>query len=326
MPGIRLIDVRAALAALGLAGLAALAVAITTHLPVPAPSGPAAHASSAGLSRLQSLPLQAQSVISSTIAADSRAFTARRTASGWGLSGGGVRADFRAGAPMMHTAGGTLSLSLARSRRVTSVTAHGNRVTLRAPAPRVVRRRAAGHRAGLHARAPSCGIGGPSADALARRRRLAARAGGRFRRELRRIARRHRGALRGPDRVRRQPPRAAQRAARQGWARAHRGQRPRRPLPDHDRPAGPAERQAGPQRSHAGQRESGRNQRGPFGRRQHGAGRGNIDNQSHGRRGSSSAPARPGPARTEATPNDGSTPPTARSAPASRSPATATPR
>ena len=37
MPGIRLVDVRAALAALGLAGLAALAVAITTHLPMPAP-------------------------------------------------------------------------------------------------------------------------------------------------------------------------------------------------------------------------------------------------------------------------------------------------
>ena len=97
MPGIRLLDVRAALAALGLAALAALAVAVVTHLPAPALSGPATHASSAGLSRLQSLPLQAQSVISSTIAADSRAFTARRTASGWGLSGGGVRADFRAG-------------------------------------------------------------------------------------------------------------------------------------------------------------------------------------------------------------------------------------
>ena len=83
MPGIRLIDVRAALAALGLAGLAALAVAITTHLPVPAASGPATQASSAGLSRLQSLPLQAQSVISSTIGCRQRAFAARRTASGW---------------------------------------------------------------------------------------------------------------------------------------------------------------------------------------------------------------------------------------------------
>ncbi len=133
MPGIRLVDVRAALAALGLAGLAALAVAITTHLPMPAPSGPATHTSSAGLSRLQSLPLQAQSLISSTIAADSRAFTARRTASGWGLSGGGVRADFRSGAPVMRTAAGTLSLSLAGVPAPTSVTAHGNRVTLTRP-------------------------------------------------------------------------------------------------------------------------------------------------------------------------------------------------
>ena len=71
MPGIRLFDVRAALAALGLAALAALAVTITTHLPLPAPGAPQSHAGSAGLSRLQSLPLQAQSVISSTIAAAS---------------------------------------------------------------------------------------------------------------------------------------------------------------------------------------------------------------------------------------------------------------
>ena len=101
MPGIRLFDVRAALAALGLALLAALAVAVATHLPAPPPSGPAAVTSDTGVSRLQSLPLQAQSVISSTIAADSSAFAARRTASGWGLSGGGVRADFRGGEPIL---------------------------------------------------------------------------------------------------------------------------------------------------------------------------------------------------------------------------------
>ncbi len=133
MPGIRLLDVRAALAALGLAALAALAVAVVTHLPAPALSGPATHASSTGLSRLQSLPLQAQSVISSTIAADSRAFTARRTASGWGLSGGGVRADFRAGEPSLSLAGGnTLSLSLTGAP-VSAVSGHGNRVTLTRP-------------------------------------------------------------------------------------------------------------------------------------------------------------------------------------------------
>ncbi len=133
MPGIRLVDVRAALAALGLAALAALAVVGVTHLPVPAVSGPATHASSTGLSRLQSLPLQAQSVISSTVAADSRAFAARRTAAGWNLSGGGVRADFRAGAPVMRTAAGTLSLSLAGVTAPSSVTARGNRVTLTRP-------------------------------------------------------------------------------------------------------------------------------------------------------------------------------------------------
>jgi hypothetical protein len=133
MPGIRLFDVRAALAALGLAALAALAIAVVTHLPLPAPSGPATQASSSGLSRLQSLPLQAQSVISSTIAADSSAFAARRTASGWGLSGGGVRADFRAGEPALHAGGSTLSLSLTGASAATSVTAHGNRVTLTRP-------------------------------------------------------------------------------------------------------------------------------------------------------------------------------------------------
>ncbi len=134
MPGIRLVDVRAALAALGLAGLAALAVAIVTHLPTPAPSGPATHAATAGLSKLQALPLQAQSVISSSIAADDRAFAARRTASGWGLSGGGVRADFAAGEPTLRLAGdSTLSLSLTGVPGPTSVTAHGNRVTLARP-------------------------------------------------------------------------------------------------------------------------------------------------------------------------------------------------
>jgi hypothetical protein len=135
MPGIRLVDVRAALAALaalGLAGLAALALAIVTHVPAPAVSGPATQASSTGLSRLQSLPLQAQSVISSTLGTGSRSFAARRTASGWGLSGGGVRADFRAGEPTLAAGGGTLSLSLAGAP-VTAVTAHGNRVTLTRP-------------------------------------------------------------------------------------------------------------------------------------------------------------------------------------------------
>ena len=131
MPGIRLFDVRAALAALGLAGLAALALAFATHLPLPATSGPTAPATSAGLSRLQSLPLQAQSVISSTIAADSRAFAARRTGSGWGLAGGGVRADFRGGEPSLRLTGGsTLSLSLAGFGAADAVTASGNRVSL----------------------------------------------------------------------------------------------------------------------------------------------------------------------------------------------------
>src|ERR1700733_12961893 len=141
MPGTRLFDVRAALAALAalaLAGMAALAMAIVTHLPATTASGPvAAHASSAGLSRLQSLPLQAQSLISSTLGTGSRSFAAHRTASGWGLSGGGVRAAVRGGEPTLRLAGGsTLSLSLAGFGAASSVTAQGNRVALARPGVR----------------------------------------------------------------------------------------------------------------------------------------------------------------------------------------------
>ena len=72
--------------------------------------------------------------MSSTIAAGNRSFAARRTADGWGLSGGGVRADFRSGEPTLSLAGGhTLSLSLAGTAATTSVSARGNRVTLTHP-------------------------------------------------------------------------------------------------------------------------------------------------------------------------------------------------
>ncbi|HEX3977800.1 MAG TPA: Ig-like domain-containing protein [Solirubrobacteraceae bacterium] len=108
-------------------------MAVATHLPSPVSSGAASPASTAGLDRLQSLPLQAQSVISSTIAADSRAFAAHRTASGWGLSGGGIRADFRAGEPTLTAGANTLSLSLMGAGAATSVSAHRNRVMLSRP-------------------------------------------------------------------------------------------------------------------------------------------------------------------------------------------------
>ena len=217
MPGIRLFDVRAALAALGLAGLAALALAFATHLPLPATSGPTAPATSAGLSRLQSLPLQAQSVISSTIAADSRAFAARRTGSGWGLAGGGVRADFRGGEPSLRLTGGsTLSLSLAGFGAADAVTASGNRVSLSRSG---IREWYAAGPLGIEqgftlAHRPGRNGVRARADALARRRRLAARTGRGLRRELRGIARRYRGAIWGADRGRcdRAPP--AQRAER----------------------------------------------------------------------------------------------------------------
>ena len=248
MPGIRLFDVRAALAALGLAMLAALAVAVVTHLPVPAASGPAApatQASATGLSRLQSLPLQAQSVISSTMAADSRAYSAQRTGSGWGLAGRwrACGLPYRRAAPepggWQHPVPVTDGRWHADGRGWARQPGHAHASRHQ----RVVRRGPARHRAGLHAGPPARRAGGrPRADAPARSRRIAARTGRWVRRELPGLARRCRGAIWGADRGRcdrASPAEHPQRQPRQG---RHRRQRPRRALPDHDRPARPAGR------------------------------------------------------------------------------------
>ncbi len=88
---------------------------------------------------LQALPLQAQGLISSTIAAAQPSFAARRTASGYALAGGGLAAGLRrGGGAVIRSGDGLLLLSpLAIGRRLVSAAgpgavrpaAHRNRVT-----------------------------------------------------------------------------------------------------------------------------------------------------------------------------------------------------
>src|SRR3954470_13978386 len=90
----------------------------------------------AALERLQSLPLQAQSVISAKLGAGEAAFAARRSGEGYRLAGGGVAADFGGRGVRMRVGGGSLSMALAgvgRGGRFGSVGA----VSLRARANRV---------------------------------------------------------------------------------------------------------------------------------------------------------------------------------------------
>src|SRR3954453_417947 len=95
----------------------------------------------AALERLQSLPLQAQSVISARLGAGAASFAARRSGDGYRLAGGGVVADFGGRGARMRVAGGSLSMALAgvgRGGRFGSVGA----VSPRARANRVSFRRA----------------------------------------------------------------------------------------------------------------------------------------------------------------------------------------
>jgi hypothetical protein len=87
----------------------------------------------AGMRRLASLPLQAQSTISGAVAADAGAFAARGSGTGWRLRGGGVRAVIGAAGADLHAGGGTLTLDLM---------AVGRGSTLQAPAPARISARA----------------------------------------------------------------------------------------------------------------------------------------------------------------------------------------
>ena len=134
---------RAPRAALGLATMALGLLAVLTAMAVtrvasPARSAPTGRAAASGLGRLESLPLAAQAAISGTLGSESGSFAARRSASGWQLSGGGVHARFRGAGPDLQATGGGLSMTLAGVGRggasspvpLASVSAHGNRVTL----------------------------------------------------------------------------------------------------------------------------------------------------------------------------------------------------
>src|SRR4051812_20209872 len=119
-------------------GAVVLSGALSGTAPSPRGSGVGG---AAALERLQSLPLQAQSVISAKLGAGAASFAARPRGNGYRLAGGGVVADFGGRGARMRVAGGSLSMALAgvgRGGRLGSVGA----VSLRARANRVSLRRA----------------------------------------------------------------------------------------------------------------------------------------------------------------------------------------
>ena len=138
---------RAALA-MGLAGLVVVFVLgarafVPALVSVAAPrsavsgeGGSAGVSAAVGLRRLESLPVQAQSVISGALGSAGNGFAATRSVAGWQIQGGGVRADLAAGGVELSGGGGSLSMTLAAAGRggrmdsagVASVSARGNRV------------------------------------------------------------------------------------------------------------------------------------------------------------------------------------------------------
>ena len=115
----------------GAIGLLVLSIAAT-----PAISSARLEREQAALARLQSLPVQAQSAVSTAVAADIPLFAARRTAAGYRSAGGGVTARFGAGGVTLGSHAGSMSFSslvVGRGARLVplgpgSVSAHANRV------------------------------------------------------------------------------------------------------------------------------------------------------------------------------------------------------
>ena len=91
----------------------------------------------AALARLHKLPAQAQSTISASVGAGSRAYAVHRSGDGYRLRGGGVRGQLNARAIELRAGGGSLSMALrgvGRGGRLSSPTsfaasARANRVT-----------------------------------------------------------------------------------------------------------------------------------------------------------------------------------------------------
>jgi hypothetical protein len=132
---------RAALAA-GLMALALMLLAI-----VPSQQSAAAHPQAAGvkgataLARLESLPLQARSVISGALGSGAAAFAAEPRPGGYALAGGGVAANLNDREVTVQVSGGTLSLALSGVGRGVRLAAAGG-VSPAANANRVTYRRA----------------------------------------------------------------------------------------------------------------------------------------------------------------------------------------
>jgi hypothetical protein len=102
---------------LGAVALAAFAFALpASRLLDPTSSSrsqaPVEHAPASVRERLEKLPLQAQGVISTTLAGAARSNLARPVAGGWLLAGGGVSARLGAAAARLVAPGGTISIRL----------------------------------------------------------------------------------------------------------------------------------------------------------------------------------------------------------------------
>ncbi len=123
------------MAVVALVALVALTMVGVVALPPGAVSRPAA-GRAAGLARLESLPLQAQSVISTSVGAGSPGFAAHRSGNGYRGGGGGVAGRFSVRDAVLRGGAGSLAFASAAVGRagrldrlgVVAVTAHGNRV------------------------------------------------------------------------------------------------------------------------------------------------------------------------------------------------------
>ncbi len=130
----RIARIVAWLAAALLAG--AIGLLVLTIAAAPAIPSARLEREQAALARLQSFPVQAQSAVSTAVAADVPLFAAARTAAGYRSSGGGVTARFGAGGVTLDSHAGSMSfssLAVGRGARLVplgpgSVFAHANRV------------------------------------------------------------------------------------------------------------------------------------------------------------------------------------------------------
>jgi hypothetical protein len=118
-------------------GAVVLSGALSRTAPSPRANG---MGGAAALARLQSLPLQAQSLISARLGSGAASFAARRSGDGYRLAGGGVAGDLGGRGVRMRVGGGSLSMVLTGVGRGGRLSAEGA-VSPRARANRVIFRR-----------------------------------------------------------------------------------------------------------------------------------------------------------------------------------------